>query len=298
MFYLPQQNTLFVHIPRTAGTSYKRFLENYGTNEDFELFDDHSPVSTALNYLDNPDALTKITIVRNPYDREVSLWRWGKAGPLASSDMDFEYWCKWRYTGRPKDASNVLTYLDPVTVTSLWAMHKTPQIYYLVDENGNFRMDYVGCFEKIDDLINWSHKQWHEKHEYVKHVAYGNTLPKARVLNKGLMDWRTIYEQCSNFRDVLDIIYNFYRWDFESFGYNKDYSMDSQPTKLIGELPKLSSDPHNQLMSEFAFKHAHKNTGLLLTDSLSYRFMPEGQNRAVFLKNTSKFKINDVLVRG
>ena len=28
MFYLPEQDLLFIHIPRTGGTSYKRFLEN------------------------------------------------------------------------------------------------------------------------------------------------------------------------------------------------------------------------------------------------------------------------------
>ena len=50
MFYLPEQDHLFVHIPRTGGKSYKVFLENYGTNTDIEIFDKHSPVSTAMHY--------------------------------------------------------------------------------------------------------------------------------------------------------------------------------------------------------------------------------------------------------
>ena len=93
MFYLPEQDLLFIHIPRTGGRSFTMFLENYGTNTDIEIFDQFSPVSTVCHYFDNPDANYKMAMVRNPYDREVSLWRWGIDGPLAASDMSFEYWC-------------------------------------------------------------------------------------------------------------------------------------------------------------------------------------------------------------
>ena len=71
--------------------------------------------------------------------------------------------CKWRFTGTPKDASNVLTYLDPVTVTSLWGMHKTPQILYLVDEDAGLRVDYIGCYERLEEIFTYTRKSCHAK---------------------------------------------------------------------------------------------------------------------------------------
>lgn len=299
MLFLPEQDIIFIHIPRNGGKSYRSFLEAYGTNADIELFDNHSPVSTACYYLDNSDSYTKISIIRNPYSREISLWRWALSGPLAATDMGFEYWCNWRFKGRPKDASNLLTYLDPTTVTSLWAMHRTPQVYYLVDEDCEPRIDYLGCFEKFEELFEWSRKQWHEKHGYVKHVAYGNPTPWNRKLNDSEMDWRLIIEKCPNREDVLEMIYNFYYWDFETFGYEKDWMIENDlPSRYTGLLPKPTSDDHNLLLKEWPLRKFYGNKKLMLSDALSYRFMPEGKNRGVFLQNTMGFKdIQDVVLR-
>ena len=63
---LTEQDLLFIHIQNRREFYYKRFLENYGTNTDIELFDNHSPVQTACYFLDNPDANIKLSIVRNP----------------------------------------------------------------------------------------------------------------------------------------------------------------------------------------------------------------------------------------
>ena len=298
MFYLPEQDLLFVHIPRTGGKSYKTFLENYGTNTDIELFDEHSPVQTACYFLDNPDANIKLSIIRNPYAREVSLWRWGKAGPLAAADMSFEYWCRWRFEGRPKDASNLLTYLDPVTVTSLWGMHKTPQILYLVDEDAGLRVDYIGCYERLEEIFVFTRKRFHEKYGYVDYVAMQNETPWVRKLNQSEMDWRLIYEQCDNTQMILDLVYNFYDWDFETFGYNRDWmNEDDTPSRNIGEMPKPSSDAYADMMKDWPLRQFYGDRKILLADALSYRFMPEGKNRGVFLQNTIGLKIGDVHMR-
>ena len=52
------------------------------------------------------------------------------------------------------------------------------------------------------------------------------------------------------------------------------------------------------MMGDWPLKHFYGKKKLdLLHDSLSYSYMPEGKNRAVFLKNTSKLKIADVVLR-
>ena len=299
MFYLPEQDHLFVHIPRTGGKSYKVFLENYGTNTDIEIFDKHSPVSTAMHYLDNPDSLFKCSIVRNPYDREVSLWRMALAGTLSGSDMTFETWVNWRYEGRPKDISNLLTYLDPVSVTSLWGLNKCPQVFYLVDRNGKIRMDYIGTFENYEDIYTLTRNRFFNIYGYVKHVAMQNETPHLRELNKGLVNWRKMYEMSNNTQKTLDLVYNFHYWDFECFGYIRDWQLeDSSPSQFVGEFGKPTSDVYEDMMRQFPLKKFYGARGIpLMHDALSYSYMPDGSNRNVYLRNTSKIKVNDVVMR-
>ena len=52
-----------------------------------------------------------------------------------------------------------------------------------------------------------------------------------RKLNQSEMDWRLIYEQQENTNEVLDMVYDFYDWDFETFGYNKDWQVEDDHHK-------------------------------------------------------------------
>ena len=98
---------------------------------------------------------------------------------------------------------------------------------------------------------------------------------------------------------MLDVLYNFYKWDFDTFGYSKDWQKeDTSPSRYIGELAKPTSDTYEEMMREWPLKKYYGERGIqLLHDSLSYRYMPEGKNRGVFLQNTSKLKVNDVIMR-
>ena len=52
------------------------------------------------------------------------------------------------------------------------------------------------------------------------------------------------------------------------------------------------------MMTNWPLREYYGDRGIqLLHDSISYRYMPEGKNRGVFLKNTSKLKVNDVIMR-
>ena len=70
------------------------------------------------------------------------------------------------------------------------------------------------------------------------------------------------------------------------------------PSRYTGLLPKPTSDDHNLLLKEWPLRKFYGNKKLMLSDALSYRFMPEGKNRGVFLQNTMGFKdIQDVVLR-
>ena len=93
------RNIIFIHIPRTSGTNFERCLgfeghdkeprcgsKNYGANYK-ELMGWDKKTKTMLQhltykqmlerkYIDEDNDLIKISIVRNPYDRIISLYKY------------------------------------------------------------------------------------------------------------------------------------------------------------------------------------------------------------------------------
>ena len=72
--YHPKHNLYFVHVPRTGGTSITKAL----TGRTVKRFKDGKHDTGWEYYLRNPERwekTEKISIVRNPYDRILSLWR-------------------------------------------------------------------------------------------------------------------------------------------------------------------------------------------------------------------------------
>ena len=69
------------------------------------------------------------------------------------------------------------------------------------------------------------------------------------------------------------------------------------PTRNIGEMPKPTSDAYADMMVDWPLRQFYGRRKILLADALSYRFMPEGKNRGVFLQNTIGLKIGDVVMR-
>ena len=144
-------------------------------------------------------------------------------------------------------------------------MHKTPQILYLVDEDAKLRVDFIGCFERYEEIYDFTRKKFHEDYGYLERVAMQNETPWARKLNQSEMDWRLIYEQQENTQEVLDMVYKFYDWDFETFGYNKDWmAEDDSPSRNIGVMPKPSSDAYDDIMSDWPLKQFYGNRRILL----------------------------------
>ena len=64
---------IFVHIPKTAGTSVKTALNTLVNPNEIINVEGHEPTKYQP-YLSLP--YTKFTIIRNPWDRAVSSWKW------------------------------------------------------------------------------------------------------------------------------------------------------------------------------------------------------------------------------
>jgi hypothetical protein len=191
--------TLFIHIPRTGGSSVSMGL--YGT----QVFMHHS---AAYFKAIDPEVFSssfKFTIVRNPWDRVVSVYHLLKAG---GSDV-VEVWNHDKYV-ELRDLSfdrfvadwlwprkDCLTSLD----VCLW-----PQTYFTHSRNGEILVDCICRWEDLEtDMVLLK-----EKH--------GLDIMRLRInesINRISCDYRDYYQS----HKTIQMISEIYSSDISAFGY-------------------------------------------------------------------------------
>jgi len=215
---------LFLHIPRTGGTSIANILpagrttnaeinklisdgfkNNHGVSLQHAILDDY-PVST--------NELFKFTFVRNPWDRVVSIFE----HQVKSCSTKFALYnlttgeVERPYTSTEEKFSAFITKVKKTwednTINSSWDGHFTPQISYTHDNQKNKIVDYIGHFETLEqdiknlnDLCGWGLKNIDIPHTH-------NSLKK---------NYRCYYNQGNGL--AKEIIYQLYRDEIEFFGY-------------------------------------------------------------------------------
>ena len=211
------KNVVFVHIPRTGGTSIEILLgmtgaENlwgfapipsWGTN--------CSPQHFTFQDLQRnlPDKFLsrafKFAFVRNPWDRFVSEFEWRRrhwnsrssSSPRVYDNRDLE----------SLDAFTRLLRLPPdrrLDSSIGLDSHLETQTSFLIDPLGNIAVDFVGRFEKFETDLR-------SVLECLGIVA--NAIPHA---NGGpIRDYRAYYS-----RDTQEAVRRFYSDDIERFGYS------------------------------------------------------------------------------
>lgn len=295
--YLLLDKFIFLHLPRTGSTSH--IYSMLDTDQSFSpVFDDFSPAIMGKYYLkERYDNHYIMAMIRNPWDREVSLWRWLTTGLLDGVDMDFDYWVKWRYTSWPSEPASKIDWVDPQIINMVWTMHKTPQVFYLVDELGRFIVDYIGDYNsRPNDLANlkqpngWmaSWSKWH----WIWQTKFGvnpDTLKSKRPLqhnksNLGGIDYKYVYNEDST---LIDIIQSNYEWDIKTFGYEFDKGSTQWTNRDLNWRKGFDDIPtkeNTETLSKLPYTYQHViNTGhkLMLHNQLSYPYQPSGFNRNV-----------------
>jgi chondroitin 4-sulfotransferase 11 len=175
---------VFIHIDKNAGTSIEKALR---------LAADHSTALEKLAFLGDKHYYNRFTfsIVRNPWDRTVSLYKYiVKKGVLGLSNLSFKDWVIETYVHK-----------NPMVNNSYRIF--MPQLNWISDMEGNIIVDFVGKFENLDEDFKIIAQKCH------KNVK----LP--HINSTGKHNYRDYYDE-----DTKEIIRRWYMDDIERFNYS------------------------------------------------------------------------------
>lgn len=192
--YLRRGRFVFVHIPKNGGTS---ILQALGTRPGVRL---HVPwfVYRQSNRFFF-ESFFKFTVVRNPWDRLVSVYSYLSQGGAPNTDARLAADIRAR---APTFAAFVNDYLDPsrLSVHSLFR----PQVYYVCNEFLEPMVDMVCRFERFETDVEPA----------LARVG----VPRGRLqpLNRSRRgDYRDYYPSA----ELVERVRTLYRQDCEVFGY-------------------------------------------------------------------------------
>jgi len=210
-----EHRCVFVHIPKTAGTSIEQALGMYGN---WEVEDRHALfglissgilldkgfLSSFLQHLTYPQILSlyqkgeiadyfSFSVVRNPWDRMVSAY----------SSLDTHLISTARAQGIDLERLTFAEFLEQSTIIK--HIHLLPQHEFITDDSGRQLVDFIGRFETFTTdfaLI-------------CDRLGVNSALPHAnRSVTRKDFDYRQYYSRKS--RRLIEEIY---AMDIELFGY-------------------------------------------------------------------------------
>ena len=177
---------LFVHIPKTAGSSISKILdENNLDNWKREWPRHHDPYSylKEANLVD--EKVFSFAVVRNPYTRTYSCYKqFNKANQTNISFVE---------------------YLDNIKqgkISPISPLLHLPQSFYIMDQN-NLQVERLYKFENLKELED----------------ELGWTLGFYNVGNYVVESYIEDYTD-----EAIEMTENFYSSDFANFGYSKDFN--------------------------------------------------------------------------
>jgi hypothetical protein len=209
--------TIFVHIPKTAGTSVEVVLGMHGDKQDigivpyFNQTPDHQRLygrdlqhltAARLRAVLNDDAVFggyfKFTIVRNPWDRLVSTcaWsdqKWAKGKELLSPEFD-------QLVRQLYDAFQTAKLASRMLVLP---QHLNPQFLFVLDDALRPLIDFTARYESLSR--DWDH--------ICQRLGIDSALPSRMKSHH-----RPYREYYSN--ETRDMVAEIYAADIELFGYS------------------------------------------------------------------------------
>lgn len=199
-----QKKILFVHIPKTGGTTIEQHMgainntkKGYYRNANNKAIQHLTTIEYNNLFDDNRfNNYCKFTIVRNPYDRMVSEYYWTDLPFGFKSNKTFDYFL-YSVSDIVLNKNYSYTFLHD---------HFIPQKDFITDKNNNIIIDKIFKFEEFKEAIEFLQLYYPDINPNVN-----NKIKTAKSKNSRI----SLNEKQKN------IIYNLYVNDFVLLGYDK-----------------------------------------------------------------------------
>jgi chondroitin 4-sulfotransferase 11 len=209
--------TVFVHIPKTAGSGIanRLYTENLKTEQDSLEYEKHESILNVKSYLGESDFRNyfKFAVVRNPYDRLVSWYHyyqelWGGDNndrPACNPEhiKEFLSWDFDEYVANIKEWPN----WDCTTEVACPHFAIAPQYKYIIGYGNFVLVDLIARVEFLKE--DWKHISERLGMEYA---------PLERVNATRHKHWSEYYSNPKTINRVLEL----YGKDFDYFDYSRE----------------------------------------------------------------------------
>lgn len=182
-----QKQILFIDICKTAGTALGEAFRSKGYSVQGKHHGVGSRCRLPVNDISNFDII--FTVIRNPYDRIASLYRWYR------DKRPFKQWLQHVPKGIKGHVYRTIPQVDWIT------------------RNGNFVTTDILRFENLqEDFDNMMQKYGLESFNIPKH----NVSQNYQRVEEYYASDDEFYDE-----EVLNLVETYYHEDFEKFGYEK-----------------------------------------------------------------------------
>ena len=137
-------NFVFIHVPKTGGSSFERMLEERHT---MRVVGDQHDIAGDIPAEERGKFI--FGFLRDPLRAEVSNWRYHRFS-WKRKEMTFEGWCEWRYGGADADFGYSLGLKDH-EVEYGHIFNVKPSAGYFCDVDGNCIADRICRYENIEE---------------------------------------------------------------------------------------------------------------------------------------------------
>jgi chondroitin 4-sulfotransferase 11 len=133
---------IFVHIPKTGGSSVEIALEGCAEELSEDIHEQIQLTFAMSKYTDNLSKYFKFCFVRNPWERLVSNYFYKKK----RTDANRKKWKKSSF------GDYVLKRHGPTS--HMQSLAKYSQLYWITDYDENICVDFIGRFENLQEDFN------------------------------------------------------------------------------------------------------------------------------------------------